>query len=81
MTKIVSGVGMFLKVDMATLKREKLQFARVLIEVEISQDFPDEIVFYNEKGVDTCVKVHYYWKPSFCKVCKSFGDDEQNCRK
>ncbi|XP_048489782.1 uncharacterized protein LOC125491732 [Beta vulgaris subsp. vulgaris] len=81
LTKIVSGVGKFLKVDMATLKREKLQFARVLVEVEIGQEFPDEIEFENEKGLTIYVEVKYDWKPTFCKGCKVFGHEESSCRR
>ena len=81
LTKIMSDVGKFLKVDNATLKREKLQYARVLLEVDISQSFPDEIIFENEKREGTCVQVIYDWKPSFCKTCLTFGHDEQQCRK
>ena len=81
LTKIVSDIGRFIKVDNATLKREKLQFARVLLEVDVSQTFPDEIMFENEKGEDTCVQVLYNWKPAFCKACKVFGHDEQTYRK
>lgn len=73
MTKIVSDIGIFLKVDNATLKRERLHYTRVLVEVDVAQDFPDDIIFENELGHDTYVKVHYDWKPIFCYTC-SFLD-------
>lgn len=48
--KIVSEIERFLKVDNATLKRERLQYARALIEVDVSQAFLDEIIFENQLG-------------------------------
>lgn len=77
----MSNVGKYLKVDNATLKRERLQFARVMVEVDVSATLLDEIVFENEKGEDTYVSVKYDWKPSFCMLCKMFGHDDQQCKK
>lgn len=81
MTKIVSKVGKYLKVDNATLKREKLQLAKVLVEVDITQSYPDGIIFENEKGEDTRVHVTYDWKPTYCKDYVIFGHDVHTCRK
>ncbi|XP_057250156.1 uncharacterized protein LOC104890269 [Beta vulgaris subsp. vulgaris] len=81
LTKIVSKVGKYLKVDNATLKREKLQLAKVLVEVDITQSCPDEIIFENEKKKDTRVHVTCDWKPTYCKDCMFFGHDVHTCRK
>ncbi|XP_021730771.1 uncharacterized protein LOC110697694 [Chenopodium quinoa] len=81
LSKIVSKIGKFIKVDQATAKREKLQFARVLIEVSISQDFPNEVSFLNEKGVSTQVRLKYDWKPVICSKCKILGHGVDACRK
>lgn len=40
-----------IKVDQATLHRDKLLFARVLVEATIDQPFPDYISFMNEVGI------------------------------
>lgn len=56
----MSNVGKFLKVDNATLKRERLQFARVLVEVDVSKSLLDEIVFKNEKGEEIVSKLESY---------------------
>lgn len=49
--KIAGMVGSVIKVDQATLNRDKLMFARVLVEVNIGQACPKSIQFQNEKGL------------------------------
>lgn len=48
--KFVAQIGKFVKVDQATKKREKLQFARIMVEVKIDQDFLDQFFFIDKKG-------------------------------
>lgn len=56
--KLVALIGKFMKVDQATTKREKLSYARVLIEVKVDQEFLDHICFINERWIDVsrCVR-------------------------
>ena len=69
------------KYDQATLKWEKLQYARVLLEVQIDQALPDDISFINERDQITKVKVEYEWKPIICKSCNGMGHNTNECRK
>ncbi|KAL2933458.1 LINE-1 reverse transcriptase-like protein [Bienertia sinuspersici] len=48
--KIVKPIGRLIRMDATTTKREKLQYARVMVEVLIDQYFPDSVTFMNEKG-------------------------------
>lgn len=50
--KIVSQLGIRTKRDEATKKRDKIQYARVLIEVKLNQTFPDSVCFLDEHGVN-----------------------------
>lgn len=50
LTKIVGVIGKPLRTNRATSQKDIFEFARVLVEVSINQDFPNEIMFYNEKG-------------------------------
>lgn len=79
--KIVGQIGIPIKVDQATLKREKLQFARMLIEVKVYQFFPEFIYFVNEVGIRTSVKIEYDWKHMVCTVCKGMGHTTKECKK
>ncbi|KAL2937873.1 Protein bassoon [Bienertia sinuspersici] len=48
--KIIKPVGKLIRVDETIVKREKLNYARILIEVQTEQAFPDQIKFYIERG-------------------------------
>ena len=47
---LVARISNLMKVDKATGKREKLQYAKVLIEVKVDQEFSGQLNFINEKG-------------------------------
>ena len=81
LTKICSGVGKFIKLDNPTLNKDKLQFARVLIEADLDAPLPDTITFINEKGSTISQVVQYDWKPIVCTGCKGFGHEGKNCRR
>ncbi|XP_021858773.1 uncharacterized protein [Spinacia oleracea] len=78
--KIVSQIGNPIKRDFATACRDKLQYARVLVVVPLSQKFQEEISFRNEKGEMTVVRVHYEWRPTVCTTCRGVGHVSTECR-
>ncbi|KAH0662372.1 hypothetical protein KY284_027303 [Solanum tuberosum] len=74
-------IGNPLKVDRATTQKERLTYARVLIEVPLNKEYPTEIMFENEVGRIINQRVEYEWKPVLCGKCKNFGHDISNCRR
>ncbi|KAL2938105.1 50S ribosomal protein L24 [Bienertia sinuspersici] len=79
--KIIGQVGKGLKVDRATASRERLLYARVLIEIQIGQEFVVTITFQNENGKVMEQRVEYEWKPLVCTKCKGFGHVGADYRK
>ncbi|XP_074265182.1 uncharacterized protein LOC141587606 [Silene latifolia] len=79
--KLSGVVGGFIKCDDATVHRNFLGFARIMIEVDIGQEFPIVITFLNEYGVSKQLKVVYDWLPLQCTACKGLGHPTENCRK
>lgn len=77
--KISGLIGKALKMDQATMKKDKLQYARVLIEVKLNQKLPELIRFINEKGVLIEQPVHFEWKPLHCEKCKGYGHAMDQC--
>lgn len=67
-------------VDHNTEERNGLNFARLLVEVELGAQLPDEVRFKNEKGRLIEQPVQYDWKPSLCKFCTKYGHIEEECR-
>lgn len=81
LSKIGSLVGKPLMVDKNTEKEVELNFARLLVEVKIGDQFPEIVYFKNEKGTIVEQKVTYDWKPSVCDVCSEYGHTGKKCRK
>ncbi|XP_048489821.1 uncharacterized protein LOC125491779 [Beta vulgaris subsp. vulgaris] len=78
--KIVSQLGDHIKRDEATRNRDKLQFARILVEMEIEQKFPDHVWFMNEYGEKVKVPVEFEWLPTQCGKCARYGHNNTECR-
>lgn len=64
--KIVQQIGTPIKRDQATANRDKIQFARVLVEVPMD-------TFLDEHGDLVKVSVHYEWRPTICTSCQMVG--------
>ncbi|XP_074288534.1 uncharacterized protein LOC141613690 [Silene latifolia] len=79
--KLSSAVGKFIRCDENTLHKNFLGFSRIMIEVKIGQQFPDQITFKDENGKNQRARVKYDWLPLSCSKCKGLGYLAANCRK
>ncbi|XP_074278397.1 uncharacterized protein LOC141601988 [Silene latifolia] len=79
--KLSGAVGQFVKCDDATATRAFLGYARVMIEVQIGQQFPSELSFIDEVGRVQSARLVYDWLPSTCTVCHGMGHTTDICRK
>lgn len=79
--KIAGLVGRAVKMDMATKSKDRLSYARVMVEVPMKQQLPGTISFYNEHGKIVEQKLEYEWLPVVCKKCSGVGHNEEDCRK
>ncbi|VFQ81187.1 unnamed protein product [Cuscuta campestris] len=79
--KLGSILGKPIKRDKATATRTKLDYARIQIEVQVHQDFPDTIKFVDNGGRVIEQPVSYDWKPSICSKCGKLGHVGEHCRK
>ncbi|XP_010679661.1 uncharacterized protein LOC104894967 [Beta vulgaris subsp. vulgaris] len=77
--KLVAGVGKPIKLDQATKAKDRLNFARILVEVDIDQQFPNSIMFENEKGEQMCQAIGYKWKPIIYGTCHGLGHETAQC--
>ncbi|XP_074314336.1 uncharacterized protein LOC141649548 [Silene latifolia] len=73
LAKISTLLGKFMRCDAATMEKTKLGYARIMIEVEVGQKFPDKIFFKDAKGNDISVLVEYEWKPDVCASSPTGG--------
>ncbi|KAL2900290.1 2 3-bisphosphoglycerate-independent phosphoglycerate mutase [Bienertia sinuspersici] len=59
--KLGDIIGTTLKVDNVTLNKDRLAYARILVEVELDKEHPDYIRFQNEKGILIQQYIKYEW--------------------
>ncbi|XP_062103916.1 uncharacterized protein LOC133815044 [Humulus lupulus] len=78
---LVSKIGKPLLVDKFTRERSRVQFARVLVEMEITDNPPCSLQFINEHGQIIEQGIEYEWLPTKCKTCSGFRHSMADCRK
>ena len=57
-------LGKVIRVDNATLNKERMMFARVLVEINVTTGFHETIAFTSEDDELISVRVAYDWKPT-----------------
>uniref|UniRef100_A0A803P4G5 CCHC-type domain-containing protein n=1 Tax=Cannabis sativa TaxID=3483 RepID=A0A803P4G5_CANSA len=68
-------------IDKHTKDRTRVQFARVLVEMEITDKPEQTFWFVNEYGQLVEQEIEYEWLPVKCKHCGGFGHIMAECRK
>ncbi|KAL2904504.1 Aspartate--ammonia ligase [Bienertia sinuspersici] len=79
--KFGDAIGTTLKIDRLTEQKERLAFARILVEADIQKELPDQINFINEKGISMVQTIEYEWRPYLCPKCNKYGHREEECSK
>lgn len=64
LSKIAGAIGKPLYTDEYTAMAEKISYARILIEVNISKTLPDEIVIETSSGPWN-QSIEHEWRPKF----------------
>ena len=78
--EIASGLGTPLTIDEATQNRRFGLFARVLIDVDLSEKMFESVIVERE-GHALPIMVQYERHPLFCSHCKAIGHSLQACSK
>lgn len=81
LSKLASLLRTPIMADKNTQEKNKVQFARILIEMEIKEHVPERIYFENEHKVLMQQDVVYEWKPVVCGKCKGYGHETDHCKK
>lgn len=79
LSSIASLVGKPLQMDMLTSEGDKLHYAKVYVEVDLSGDLPSEVEVIMEDDSSHFAKVEYMGKPVLCGHCKRVGHEEKDC--
>lgn len=59
--------------DECTIKKLRVSYARVLIEVDVTKELKNEITIRNPQGGKMTQRVVYEWKPPFYSKCNKVG--------
>ena len=81
---IASAVGKPLYADTPTSKKQRINFARICVEVSARNPLIEAFdlnVDINGMVETVEIKVEYQWKPKMCFTCKVFGHNESSCPK
>ncbi|KAL2934242.1 Axin interactor dorsalization-associated protein A [Bienertia sinuspersici] len=79
--KLTRGIGKFVKVDHTTANRDRLAYARCMVEVKMDQYFPHQVCFLDEHNQKQSIPITYEWRPVKCSVCQLIGHDGGKCYK
>ncbi|XP_062114438.1 uncharacterized protein LOC133825526 [Humulus lupulus] len=81
LSAMVSIIGRPVMVDKVTQSRSMVKYARILVDMEITDHPPKTISFINERDQITEQLVEYEWLPSKCAACSNLGHVMANCNK
>ncbi|KAL2226595.1 UNVERIFIED_CONTAM: hypothetical protein Sindi_2018200 [Sesamum indicum] len=83
LSTVASGVGKPLYPDAITRACTRLDFARVCVMVDVSQNLPNHVIIMtpDEDGGETPCKVdvEYEWLPKKCLDCMTMGHSTKEC--
>lgn len=77
--KLASYLGKPLATDKLTANRLRLEYARVLVEIEISETLIESVPLVTKKGT-IHLPIEYEWKPLKCINCHGLGHAIKTCR-
>uniref|UniRef100_A0A803QCP7 Reverse transcriptase n=1 Tax=Cannabis sativa TaxID=3483 RepID=A0A803QCP7_CANSA len=77
----ISTMGKPIMVDKHTKERTRVQFARVLVEMDITENLERSFWFVNDYGHLLEQGIEYEWLSVECKHCGWFGHIMAECRK
>ncbi|KAM6546052.1 hypothetical protein CsatB_026788 [Cannabis sativa] len=81
LSALASTIGKPIMVDKVTMERSMVKFARVLVDMVISDNPPKTISFINERKQLVEQSVEYEWLPTKCTACDLLGHTVANCNK
>ena len=76
MNLIAGMLGKVIRIDNATHNKDRMQFARVLVELNVQGGFHDMLSFTNEDDELVTVSIQYNWNPQLCCKCNQLGHRE-----
>ncbi|XP_056685683.1 uncharacterized protein [Spinacia oleracea] len=73
LSRIGSLLGVPLFADECTTCQQRISFARILIEIDVTKSLPRNFMLKDPTGKTFKQQVDYDWLPPFCPTCKMIG--------
>ncbi|CAK8544239.1 unnamed protein product [Lathyrus sativus] len=73
LSKIGSAIGNPVTTDECTAHKFRISYARLLVEVDVTQALAKEIIINDRNGAKLIQPIEYEWKLKFCEQCQRFG--------
>ncbi|XP_019250862.1 PREDICTED: uncharacterized protein LOC109229762 [Nicotiana attenuata] len=73
LSRISSSLGVPLYADACTTQLDRISYARVLIEVDVTKELPKAVKVTDPNGRVFVQEVTYDWVPAFCTTCMKVG--------
>lgn len=81
LSRIGSGLGIPLYANDCTTKADRISYARVLIEMDITRALPETVCVQDPTRKCFEQVVTYNWRPIFCNICLQLGHQYQQNKK
>ena len=78
--KICSKIGRPLHTDKLTAQRERVKYARCLVEVDMAKDLVHSVMLKMPDGGDYEQKIYYENLPRYCPLCRVVGHTKESCK-
>ena len=78
--RIASRVGIPIASDRNTATKERLSYARALVEVDVSKDLVREVSMMMPCGKIRHQQVVFDYEPQFCTICRALGHTHKFCK-
>ncbi|KAK9683897.1 hypothetical protein RND81_10G173200 [Saponaria officinalis] len=80
LSKIASKIGSPLFADRVISTKERLGFARLMVEVDVSKPLVRHVILNTSFTDGVFQPVEYEWVPYFCHTCKKLGHESSRCK-
>ena len=73
LSRIASAIGLPIFADECTTKQTRISYARMLVEVNVTQSIPQKITVMDPYGKTFSQEVVLEWRPQYCDKCQKIG--------
>ncbi|KAL6569186.1 hypothetical protein OROHE_003467 [Orobanche hederae] len=81
LSRIASKVGTPLVTDKLTKTMQRISYARLLVDVDVTKNLLNSVEIIDTRGISFHQKVEYEYVPKFCTLCNRIGHSAEACRK